>query len=110
METALRLPDLSLGQIAQGVFKSGGIHFLLVQIVRDTARIGNRPVDQLRDFLQFRRIGDPMVSESQRYCSCHESDCGELLTETVVQFLTEPFLLPVTQLENLSFQSLSSAD
>src|SRR2546428_102229 len=51
-----------------------------------------------------------MILQAQRGGAGQESNCGQLLTKSIVQFLTEPFLLAIADLENLTFKSLAPAD
>src|SRR5437879_5694101 len=48
-----------------------------------------------------------MIFESQRGGAGPEADRGQLLAKSIVQFLAEPFLLAVGNLEDLAFESLA---
>ena len=74
------------------------------------ARVDNSVVRQLRDFIDITYFDDAMVFQTQGNRTRHESDSGQVLTKSIVQFLPEAMLFAIADFKNFAFKSFASSD
>src|SRR5262245_25351607 len=74
---------------------------------RNRPRFSNPFVDQICNFLQVANLHHSMGPQSNRNGPRHESDSGEVLTNTIVQFLTDMSLLAFADFQDFAFDSFT---
>ena len=81
-----------------------------MQSTRKIAHIGRGVVYQLGDFVDVSCVDDTMVLQTQRDRARHECDPGEVLANSVMQFLAQALLLSVADSEDFALESFAPPD
>ena len=72
--------------------------------------IDDRLIHQFGNLFEIFHFEDTMVFQAQSDPACHECNCSEMLTQSIVQFLTDSLLLAITDFEDLALESFAPAD